>query len=179
MREDQGEMRRLLLETSIFYFYRRQKKGNGISYKTGVDPKPVNMESTCDGANGSGEDSKLSSEDQSENKNPDYSRKQFTHNFEIQLQEKARTVFPLLQACMVESASADASAEEEPKTFPSGQVLGGHKRCHWTGPVEAASSSVASPEETSKTGHGFMFDFGRNELAATYRRQRRSCSSGA
>ncbi|GAY37701.1 hypothetical protein CUMW_031070 [Citrus unshiu] len=27
------------------------------------------------------------------------------------------------------------------KIFPTGQALGGHKRCHWTGPAEALSSS--------------------------------------
>ncbi|KAF8393381.1 hypothetical protein HHK36_021624 [Tetracentron sinense] len=59
------------------------------------------------------------------------------------------------------------------KTFPTGQALGGHKRCHWSGPVEAAPSSVALPEETSrtvelpeettKTGRGVL-DFDLNEV---------------
>ncbi|KAB1214989.1 Zinc finger protein AZF2 [Morella rubra] len=33
------------------------------------------------------------------------------------------------------------------KTFPTGQALGGHKRCHWTAPVELQSSQVTSPGE--------------------------------
>ncbi|GMY30728.1 zinc finger protein azf2 [Fagus crenata] len=36
------------------------------------------------------------------------------------------------------------------KTFPTGQALGGHKRCHWTSPVEIQSSQVTSPGEEAK-----------------------------
>ncbi|XP_042478397.1 uncharacterized protein LOC122059589 [Macadamia integrifolia] len=55
------------------------------------------------------------------------------------------------------------------KTFPTGQALGGHQRCHWTGLAEAVhpSSSVASPEEDiSKAGERMMLDFDLNEMPA-------------
>ncbi|KAL1195239.1 Zinc finger protein ZAT6 [Cardamine amara subsp. amara] len=31
------------------------------------------------------------------------------------------------------------------KSFPTGQALGGHKRCHWTGPVSTEAATVAAP----------------------------------
>lgn len=31
------------------------------------------------------------------------------------------------------------------KSFPTGQALGGHKRCHWTGPVSTTEASTAAP----------------------------------
>ncbi|CAK9157820.1 unnamed protein product [Ilex paraguariensis] len=49
------------------------------------------------------------------------------------------------------------------KTFPTGQALGGHKRCHWTGPAEAPSSQVTSPGEESQTGRKVQ-TFDLNEL---------------
>ncbi|KAF8407059.1 hypothetical protein HHK36_006184 [Tetracentron sinense] len=49
------------------------------------------------------------------------------------------------------------------KAFPTGQALGGHKRCHWMGPVEDPPCLIALPEETSKMG-GRMLDFDLNEL---------------
>ncbi|CAK7331883.1 unnamed protein product [Dovyalis caffra] len=36
------------------------------------------------------------------------------------------------------------------KTFPTGQALGGHKRCHWKGPVKAPSHEVALIGEASQ-----------------------------
>ncbi|XP_077236593.1 C2H2 type zinc finger transcription factor family [Tasmannia lanceolata] len=49
------------------------------------------------------------------------------------------------------------------KTFLTGQALGGHKRCHWTGPTEAPTSSITSPEDTAKSGLQPR-DFDLNEL---------------
>ncbi|XP_059664613.1 uncharacterized protein LOC132310459 [Cornus florida] len=52
------------------------------------------------------------------------------------------------------------------KTFPTGQALGGHKRCHWTAPVEApapAPAQVTSPGESSQTGRKVL-EFDLNEL---------------
>ncbi|XP_059664150.1 uncharacterized protein LOC132309912 [Cornus florida] len=52
------------------------------------------------------------------------------------------------------------------KTFPTGQALGGHKRCHWTAPVEApapAPAQVTSPGEASQTGRKVL-EFDLNEL---------------
>ncbi|KAK3025445.1 hypothetical protein RJ639_042171 [Escallonia herrerae] len=46
------------------------------------------------------------------------------------------------------------------KTFPTGQALGGHQRCHWNGQAaEAPSSQVTSHGETSAsdTGNKFIF----------------------
>ncbi|KAK2969583.1 hypothetical protein RJ640_023695 [Escallonia rubra] len=46
------------------------------------------------------------------------------------------------------------------KTFPTGQALGGHQRSHWNGQaVDAPSSHVTSPGETSAsdTGNKFIF----------------------
>ncbi|KAH7844560.1 hypothetical protein Vadar_029333 [Vaccinium darrowii] len=52
------------------------------------------------------------------------------------------------------------------KTFPTGQALGGHKRCHWTGqsgPLEAPSSQAGSPGEASHTGRKIL-GFDLNEV---------------
>lgn len=53
------------------------------------------------------------------------------------------------------------------KDFATGQALGGHKRCHWTGPVEAPSSQATSspPGEASQTGQKIL-GFDLNELPA-------------
>ncbi|KAA8523489.1 hypothetical protein F0562_009912 [Nyssa sinensis] len=55
------------------------------------------------------------------------------------------------------------------KTFPTGQALGGHKRCHWIAPaVEAPSSQVTSPEEPGESSQMCrkVLDFDLNEPAA-------------
>ncbi|XP_068638929.1 zinc finger protein ZAT9-like [Aristolochia californica] len=49
------------------------------------------------------------------------------------------------------------------KTFPSGQALGGHKRCHYIAPTETAVSSVSSPEDAHKTVLRVL-DFDLNEM---------------
>ncbi|KAL6975117.1 hypothetical protein U1Q18_023912 [Sarracenia purpurea var. burkii] len=49
------------------------------------------------------------------------------------------------------------------KIFPTGQALGGHKRCHWIGPIEAPSSQATSPGEASHTGRRIL-GFDLNEL---------------
>ncbi|XP_024959634.1 uncharacterized protein LOC112500381 [Cynara cardunculus var. scolymus] len=55
------------------------------------------------------------------------------------------------------------------KIFPTGQALGGHKRCHWTGAIEAQapSSQVTSTgEAASQSGGGRrrILDFDLNEV---------------
>ncbi|KAL6999031.1 hypothetical protein U1Q18_000197 [Sarracenia purpurea var. burkii] len=49
------------------------------------------------------------------------------------------------------------------KIFPTGQALGGHKRCHWTIPAEAPSSQATSAGEASQTGRKIL-SFDLNEL---------------
>ncbi|KAF0922003.1 hypothetical protein E2562_020684 [Oryza meyeriana var. granulata] len=39
------------------------------------------------------------------------------------------------------------------KTFPTGQALGGHKRCHYEGPIGSSSSSAANAATVA--GRGF------------------------
>nr|XP_043630310.1 zinc finger protein ZAT6-like [Erigeron canadensis] len=58
------------------------------------------------------------------------------------------------------------------KVFPTGQALGGHKRCHWTGltePVQAPSSQITSAGEggggsQSASGCRKVLDFDLNEI---------------
>ncbi|EOA13271.1 hypothetical protein CARUB_v10026299mg [Capsella rubella] len=61
------------------------------------------------------------------------------------------------------------------KSFPTGQALGGHKRCHWTGPVSTEAAQTAAPagasfsqatetvQEVKKLKRTFM-EFDLNEL---------------
>ncbi|XP_059442245.1 uncharacterized protein LOC132174632 [Corylus avellana] len=72
----------------------------------------------------------------------------------------------------VDEAAATHQCKICDKTFPTGQALGGHKRCHWTGPHQ-----VTSPEEeedhqqvaaatATQTGQRVVMDFDLNELPA-------------
>ncbi|XP_058113068.1 zinc finger protein ZAT4-like [Magnolia sinica] len=38
------------------------------------------------------------------------------------------------------------------KSFPSGQALGGHQRCHWSGHPEPPASSITSQDDETKAG---------------------------
>lgn len=53
------------------------------------------------------------------------------------------------------------------KVFATGQALGGHKRCHWTGSADQAgvSSQAGSPGEVSQTGRKVL-EIDLNELPA-------------
>ncbi|KAJ8625385.1 hypothetical protein MRB53_033915 [Persea americana] len=50
------------------------------------------------------------------------------------------------------------------KTFPSGQALGGHQRCHWSGGVQTSTTSIKLQEDENRT-HRRIFKFDLNELA--------------
>eukprot|EP00268_Persea_americana_P052789 TRINITY_DN5936_c0_g1_i2.p1 TRINITY_DN5936_c0_g1~~TRINITY_DN5936_c0_g1_i2.p1 ORF type:complete len:448 (-),score=108.40 TRINITY_DN5936_c0_g1_i2:2522-3865(-) len=50
------------------------------------------------------------------------------------------------------------------KTFPSGQALGGHQRCHWSGGIEASMNSVKLQEDENKVIRQ-IHDFDLNEPA--------------
>ncbi|CAH2069777.1 unnamed protein product [Thlaspi arvense] len=39
------------------------------------------------------------------------------------------------------------------KSFPTGQALGGHKRCHWTGPVSSTEAATAAPTATAAAAY--------------------------
>ncbi|XP_044473268.1 zinc finger protein ZAT9-like [Mangifera indica] len=58
------------------------------------------------------------------------------------------------------------------KIFPTGQALGGHKRCHWTGPPEAFSSSsqvtTSAGEVTQTTRKRRLLDFDLNMTPPEY-----------
>ncbi|XP_057473120.1 zinc finger protein ZAT1-like [Actinidia eriantha] len=49
------------------------------------------------------------------------------------------------------------------KSFPTGQALGGHKRSHWSGPVEGTASQTESLGEASETGRRIL-GFDLNEV---------------
>ncbi|GMH05890.1 hypothetical protein Nepgr_007730 [Nepenthes gracilis] len=51
------------------------------------------------------------------------------------------------------------------KSFPSGQALGGHKRCHWAGPAES-SDAASSPGELGTETERRILGFDLNELPA-------------
>ncbi|KAF8099855.1 hypothetical protein N665_0236s0017 [Sinapis alba] len=66
------------------------------------------------------------------------------------------------------------------KSFPTGQALGGHKRCHWTGPVSSDAATAtptapaaASSSQVKETVHEVkklkrtVFEFDLNELPPT------------
>ncbi|KAG9448860.1 hypothetical protein H6P81_008825 [Aristolochia fimbriata] len=50
------------------------------------------------------------------------------------------------------------------KSFPTGQALGGHKRCHYVAPADTAVSSVSSPEDVQKPTAMRVLDFDLNEM---------------
>ncbi|KAL7583593.1 uncharacterized protein LOC111897994 [Lactuca sativa] len=53
------------------------------------------------------------------------------------------------------------------KIFPTGQALGGHKRCHWTGTIEAQaapSSQITSTGEAASSGRRKGLDIDLNEF---------------
>ncbi|KAJ0045648.1 hypothetical protein Pint_03610 [Pistacia integerrima] len=58
------------------------------------------------------------------------------------------------------------------KIFQTGQALGGHKRCHWTGPAEAFSSSsqvtTSAGEVTQTTRNSLVLDFDLNDTPPEY-----------
>lgn len=57
------------------------------------------------------------------------------------------------------------------KSFPTGQALGGHKRCHWTGPAEAFSSSsqvTTSAGEVTQRAPRVVLDFDLNDRPPEY-----------